>query len=67
MSIRSREPESDRRYRDYVDEYFAHVGRSGVTPEAARTIVRTNSTVIAALAVKRGDADALICGRRRPL
>ena len=55
-------PESDRRYRDYVDEYFAHVGRSGVTPEAARTIVRTNSTVISALAVKRGDADALICG-----
>jgi malate dehydrogenase (oxaloacetate-decarboxylating)(NADP+) len=55
-------PESDRRYRDYVDQYFAHVGRKGVTPEAARTIVRTNSTVIAALAVKRGDADALICG-----
>jgi malate dehydrogenase (oxaloacetate-decarboxylating)(NADP+) len=34
----------------------------GVTPEAARTMVRTNTTVIAALAVKRGDADAMICG-----
>ena len=25
-------------------------------------MVRTNTTVIAALAVKRGDADAMICG-----
>lgn len=55
-------PESDSRFRDYVDEYFALVGRSGVNPEAASTIVRTNMTVIGALAVKRGDADALICG-----
>lgn len=30
--------------------------------EAAWTIVRTNTTVIAALAVRRGDADAMICG-----
>ena len=55
-------PEDDPRFRDYVDDYFALVGRSGVIPEAARTIVRTNSTVIGALAVKRGEADALICG-----
>ncbi|WP_377289026.1 NADP-dependent malic enzyme [Rhizobium sp. SG2393] len=55
-------PEGDPRYRDYVDEYFALVGRLGVIPEAARTIVRTNQTVIGALAVRRGDADALICG-----
>lgn len=55
-------PESDVRYREYVDEYFALVGRKGVIPEAARTIVRTNTTVIGALALKRGDADALICG-----
>ncbi|NKN36585.1 NADP-dependent malic enzyme [Agrobacterium sp. a22-2] len=55
-------PEDDPRYRDYVDEYLALVGRAGVNPEAARTIVRTSSTVIGALAVKRGDADALICG-----
>ncbi|MCO6186219.1 NADP-dependent malic enzyme [Rhizobium sp. L1K21] len=55
-------PESDVRYREYVDEYFALVGRKGVIPEAARTIVRTNTTVIGALALRRGDADALICG-----
>ncbi|MBB4305509.1 malate dehydrogenase (oxaloacetate-decarboxylating)(NADP+) [Rhodobium orientis] len=55
-------PEDDPRYRDYVDLYFSCVGRRGITPEACRTMVRTNSTVIGALAVRRGDADALICG-----
>ncbi len=55
-------PEDDPRYRDYVDDYFSLVGRAGVNPEAARTVVRTNTTVIGALAVRRGEADALICG-----
>ena len=36
--------------------------RKGVSPDSARTIVRTNTTVIAALMVARGDADAMICG-----
>jgi len=55
-------PEDDPRYRDYVDLFHSKVGRSGVTPDTARTIVRTNTTVIAALAVERGEADAMICG-----
>lgn len=55
-------PEDDPRYRDYVALFHSLVGRSGVTPETARTIVRTNTTTIAALAVRRGDADAMICG-----
>jgi malate dehydrogenase (oxaloacetate-decarboxylating)(NADP+) len=55
-------PEDDPRYRDYVDDYFTLVGRQGVTPEAARTMVRTNTTIIGALAVRRGEADALLCG-----
>jgi malate dehydrogenase (oxaloacetate-decarboxylating)(NADP+) len=55
-------PEDDPRYREYVEDYFALVGRAGINPEAARTIVRTNNTVIGALAVRRGEADALICG-----
>src|SRR6202008_2393681 len=37
-------------------------GRRGITPDAAGTLVRTNATVIAALALRRGDADAMICG-----
>ena len=56
------DPEDDPRYRQYVEEYHSLVGRRGVTPDAARTAVRTNTTVIAALAVRRGDADAMICG-----
>jgi len=55
-------PEDDPRYRDYVALFHSLVGRSGVTPDTARTIVRTNTTVIAALAVKRGEADGLLCG-----
>ncbi|WP_281280370.1 NADP-dependent malic enzyme [Pelagibacterium montanilacus] len=55
-------PEDDPRYREYVSLFHSLVGRSGVTPDTARTIVRTNTTVIGALAVKRGDADGLICG-----
>ena len=55
-------PEDDPRYRSYVQSYIDVAGRRGVTPEAARTVVRTNATVIAALAVVRGEADAMICG-----
>jgi malate dehydrogenase (oxaloacetate-decarboxylating)(NADP+) len=55
-------PEDDPRYRDYVATYIEVAGRKGITPGAARTLVRTNSTVISALAVQRGDADAMLCG-----
>ena len=55
-------PDDDPRYREYVTAYVEVAGRRGVTPHAARTIVRTNATVIAALAVRLGLADAMICG-----
>ena len=55
-------PEDDPRYRHYVEVLIELGGRRGITPEAARTMVRTNNTVIAAIAVRRGDADAMICG-----
>ncbi len=55
-------PEDDPRYRSYVTSYIEVAGRCGVTPDAARTVVRTNNTVIAALAVVRGEADAMLCG-----
>lgn len=55
-------PEDDPRYRDYVALFHSLVGRNGVTPDTARQVVRTNTTVIGALAVKRGEADGLICG-----
>ncbi len=55
-------PDDDPRYRDYVATLIELVGRKGVTPDAAKTLIRTNSTVIAAVAVMRGDADAMIAG-----
>ena len=55
-------PEDDPRYRDYVATYLEAAGRKGVTPDVARTVVRTSPSVIGALAVRRGEADALICG-----
>ena len=55
-------PESDPRYREYVELYHSLVGRKGITPDTARTHVRTRTSVIAALAVKRGEADGMLCG-----
>ena len=56
------DPEDDPRYREYWQHYHGLTERRGVTPDAARTIVRTRTTVIAALMVVRDEADAMICG-----
>jgi len=55
-------PQSDPRYDSYWQAYHKLLKRKGVSPDRARTVVRTNSTIIAALAVHLGDADAMICG-----
>ncbi|MCF6262657.1 MAG: NADP-dependent malic enzyme [Xanthomonadales bacterium] len=55
-------PESDPRYDEYWRNYHAIMQRRGVSPDTARAIVRTRSSVIAALMVERGEADALITG-----
>ena len=55
-------PESDPRYKTYWQALHRLMERKGVSPDRARTLVRTNNTVIAALAVHLGDADAMICG-----
>lgn len=55
-------PEDDPRYRDYVATLVEAAGRKGMRPDAARTLVRTNNTVIACIALLRGDADAMITG-----
>lgn len=38
------------------------MGRNGVTPENAKSAVRRSNTLIAALMVHLGDADAMLCG-----
>ncbi len=55
-------PESDPRYAEYWQTYHDLMERKGISPGDARTIVRTNTTVIAALMVCRGEADTMICG-----
>jgi len=55
-------PEDDPRFRQYWELYHQLMGRHGVTPEAAKAAVRRSSTTIAALAVRLGHADAMVCG-----
>ncbi|MEF9963339.1 MAG: NADP-dependent malic enzyme [Comamonas sp.] len=55
-------PEDDPRFRQYWEAYHQLMGRSGVTPEVAKSAVRRSNTVIAALMVHLGDADAMLCG-----
>ncbi len=55
-------PENDPRYRDYWGTYHELMARQGVTPDLAKSIMRTNTTAIGAVMVHRGEADSLICG-----
>ena len=55
-------PESDSRYREVWTEYFRIMRRRGVSPDDAKTHVRQSTTLIGAMLVHRGDADAMLCG-----
>lgn len=52
----------DPRIRQFYEEYHRLVERRGVGPSHARRVVRAGSTVVAGLLLRRGDADAMICG-----
>ena len=58
--------ESDPRFAEYWKEYYELSKRKGVSQEQARRRVIGNTTLIAALMVRRGEADALICGTYGP-
>ncbi len=55
-------PEQDSRYNLYWKTYHEVMQRKGISPEVAKTVIRTNNTAIASIAVRLGDADAMICG-----
>ncbi len=55
-------PEDDPRYRDYWQFYHSRVRRKGVSVSAAKTVMRTNTTVIGACMLAMNQADALLCG-----
>ncbi|WP_110876924.1 NADP-dependent oxaloacetate-decarboxylating malate dehydrogenase [Franconibacter helveticus] len=54
--------ESDPRFKEYWNEYYTIMKRRGVTQEQAQRAVIGNTTVIGAIMVHRGEADAMICG-----
>jgi len=56
------DPEANPHFEEYWQHYFKAMARNGISPDAAKTLVRTRSSVVAALAVERGDADAMVCG-----
>jgi malate dehydrogenase (oxaloacetate-decarboxylating)(NADP+) len=56
------DPESDPRFNEYWTFYHRLMERKGVAPDFARGLVRTRASVIAALMVRRGAADAMLCG-----
>ena len=55
-------PEQDSRFRDYWQEYHRLTQRSGVTQPLAKIEMRRRLSLIGAMMVRRGDADAMICG-----
>ena len=54
--------DDDPRFPEYWQLYHQIMRRRGVTPDNAKAIVRSRSTVIAALMTKRGEVDAMLCG-----
>ncbi|WP_407280169.1 NADP-dependent malic enzyme [Aromatoleum evansii] len=55
-------PESDPRYKELWQEYHRMMCRDGVTPELAKAKMRRDTTLIGCMVLRRGDADALVCG-----
>ena len=55
-------PEHDERHREYWQSYLRITQRRGVTAQYARLEMRRRTTLIAAMLLKKGEADGLICG-----
>jgi malate dehydrogenase (oxaloacetate-decarboxylating)(NADP+) len=56
------DPEDDARFNETWSAYYQMRGRQGVTPAIAKAMVRKHNTLIGAMLLQRGDADALLCG-----
>jgi malate dehydrogenase (oxaloacetate-decarboxylating)(NADP+) len=53
---------SDPRYLDLVADYYQLNRRRGVTEAIAREEMRSRASLIAAMLLRRGDVDAMLCG-----
>lgn len=56
------DPANNPNYHEHVDTYHRIMERAGVSPEYAANVVRSRMTALAALMVRRGEADAVLCG-----
>jgi malate dehydrogenase (oxaloacetate-decarboxylating)(NADP+) len=56
------DPNDDPRYREYSMAYHKLAERKGVTPQIARLELRRRTTLIGAMLVHMGAADAMLCG-----
>ena len=56
------DPEQDSRFREYWELYRGLMAREGVTPDVAKATVRRSNTLISSLMLRRGEADAMLCG-----
>ncbi len=55
-------PEYDERYRDYWRAYYQLTARRGVSETYAKIEMRRRLTLIGAMMMHKGDADAMVCG-----
>ena len=55
-------PNKDDRFHQYATAYYDRMSRKGISPETAKYMLRTNTTVIGAMMQRLGDADATLCG-----
>jgi malate dehydrogenase (oxaloacetate-decarboxylating)(NADP+) len=55
-------PQNDSRFRDYWETYRGLMAREGVTADVAKSSVRRSNTLISSLMLRRGEADAMLCG-----
>ena len=56
------DPNNDARFREYWMEYHRLRARGGVTPDVAKREMHRRSTLIAAMLVHMGAAEAMLCG-----
>ena len=56
------DPNNDPRYRDYWTEYHRLTKRKGISAELAKLDMRRRPTLIGAMMLHMGDADAMLCG-----
>jgi malate dehydrogenase (oxaloacetate-decarboxylating)(NADP+) len=55
-------PDSDSRFREYWSAYYEIMQRKGVSQDQAKLEMRRRTTLIGAMLLRLGEADAMLCG-----